>query len=139
MFVRTYGLHCLESSQTGIAISHANLLTTYYNINTLQPWRTHVILYHSSRCGYLYLDCPVDWLNSCNLYFNMFRPYNTIQSVSLICCCWRHLDRCSSYEAIHRLTYHVNLSITYYNNYTPQPWRTYENLSRTTKTTTKTR
>ena len=134
MFVRTYGLHCLESSQTGIAISHANLLLTYYNNLTYQPWRTHVILYHSSRSCYLYLDCPVDWLNSCNLYFNMFRPYNTIQSVSLICCCWRYLDRRCTYEAIHRLASHVSLSITYYNNYTPQPWRIYENRSLTTKT-----
>jgi len=134
MFGRTPRIYCLEPSQTGIAISRAYLLIAYYNINTLQPWRTHVILYHSSRSCYPYLDCPADWLNSCNLHFNMFRPYNTIQSVSLICCCWRFLDRCCAYEAIHRLAYHVSLSITYYNNYTPQLRRTYG--SHTTKTTT---
>jgi hypothetical protein len=123
MFGRTPRIYRLEPSQTGIAISRAYLLITYYNNYTLQPRRTHAILYHSLRRCYPYLDSTVNWLNSCNLYFNMFRPYNTIQSARLICCCWRYLDRCCAYEAIHRLAPHVSLSITYYNINTLQPWR----------------
>ena len=123
MFVRTYGLHCLESSQTGIAISRAYLLLTYYNNLTYQPWRTHDTIYSPSYLN-VYLGCIFHRTYRQHYYGHTFRHVQPHKSNHCCSSSWRRVYRHWPHQSIlgRLFPFHVSLIVLCYNIYTLQPW-----------------